>query len=177
MGHRAAAAAFLDLAAAGAIQGPVLDAGCGTGEHTLMCAGLGLDVTGIDLAARALGTAQAKARQRSLQARFLRQDARHLPDLGETFGTVLDCGLFHVFGDADRTAYTAGLRAVLVPGGRYFMLCFSDRQPGELGTSTQAVAETRSPQALPPAGGSTLSRQPRSRSPAVQAKSRRGWPP
>ncbi|HEY4463481.1 MAG TPA: class I SAM-dependent methyltransferase, partial [Streptosporangiaceae bacterium] len=46
--------AFLALAQAGAIRGRVLDAGCGTGEHALMCAGIGLDATGIDLAARAL---------------------------------------------------------------------------------------------------------------------------
>lgn len=32
------------LADAGAIQGRVLDVGCGTGEHVLMCAALGLDV-------------------------------------------------------------------------------------------------------------------------------------
>lgn len=125
--------AFLDLASAGTIQGPVLDAGCGTGEHTLMCAGLGLAATGIDLAPRALAIAEAKGRDRGLQARFLHRDARHLAELGETFSTVLDCGLFHIFDDDDRPAYTAGLRSVLVPGGRYFMLCFSDRQPGQWG--------------------------------------------
>ena len=40
--------AFLGLARAGLIRGRVLDAGCGTGEHTLMAAGLGLDATGAD---------------------------------------------------------------------------------------------------------------------------------
>ena len=125
--------AFLDLASAGTIQGPVLDAGCGTGEHALMCAGLGLPATGIDLAPRALAIAEAKGRDRGLRPRFLHLDARHLAELGETFGTVLDCGLFHIFDDHDRPAYTAGLRSVLVPGGRYFMLCFSDRQPGQWG--------------------------------------------
>ena len=98
-----------------------------------MCAGLGLEATGIDLAARALTTAQAKARSRGMQACFLRRDARRLSELSETYGTVLDCGLFHVFDGGDGAAYIAGLRSVLRSGGRYFMLCISDRQPGGWG--------------------------------------------
>jgi 2-polyprenyl-3-methyl-5-hydroxy-6-metoxy-1,4-benzoquinol methylase len=74
--------AFLALAEAGAIRGRVLDAGCGTGEHTLLAAGLGLDATGVDLASNALDTARQKARDRGLAARFVRQDARRLADLG-----------------------------------------------------------------------------------------------
>ena len=125
--------AFLSLAKAGAIQGRVLDVGCGTGEHVLMCAGLGLDATGVDLASRALRAAEKKARERGRTARFLPWDALQLADLRENFDTVLDCGLFHIFGGADRATYVDSLRAVIRPGGRYFMLCFSDRQPGEWG--------------------------------------------
>ena len=133
--------AFAALAEAGAIRGRVLDASCGTGEHVLMCAALGLDVTGVDLSASALRAAQAKARDRGLTARFLRQDARHLAHLGERFGTVLDCGLFHVFTDADRRLYTDSLRAALEPGGRHFMLCFSNRQPGQWGPVRKITRE------------------------------------
>ncbi|HKN97108.1 MAG TPA: class I SAM-dependent methyltransferase, partial [Pseudonocardiaceae bacterium] len=72
---------------------------------------------------------------RGLTARFLRHDARQLADLGEPFDTVLDCGLFHLFHGthplADGATYVAGLREILVPGGRYFMLGFSDREPGD----------------------------------------------
>lgn len=121
------------LAEAGAIRGRVLDVGCGTGEHALMAAGLGLDTTGVDLASNALRTARDKARQRGLTVRFLRHDARQLAALGESFDTVLDCGLFHIFADDDRAAFVTSLRSVLVAGGRYFMLCFSDRQPGDWG--------------------------------------------
>jgi cyclopropane fatty-acyl-phospholipid synthase-like methyltransferase len=124
-------AAFLALANAGAIRGRVLDAGCGTGEHTLMCAGLGLDATGVDLAAKALATAEEKARQRGHTARFLRQDARRLADLGETFDTALDCGLFHGIPMDDRALYVDSLRSVIQPGGRYFMLGFSDKQSND----------------------------------------------
>ena len=121
------------LADAGALHGRVLDVGCGTGEHALMAARVGLDATGVDLATNALRVARQKARARGLTARFVHHDARRLAELGESFDTVLDCGLFHIFADADRAAFVDSLRAVVPPGGRYFMLGFSDRQPGDWG--------------------------------------------
>jgi cyclopropane fatty-acyl-phospholipid synthase-like methyltransferase len=133
--------AFQALAEARALRGRVLDAGCGTGEHAIMAAGLGLDATGIDLAADALRTAESKARTRGRTVRFLRHDARRLEELGESFDTVLDCGLFHVFDGDERAAYVDALRAVVPPGGHFFMLGFSDRQPGEWGPHRLTRAE------------------------------------
>lgn len=125
--------AFAALAEAGVPTGRVLDAGCGTGEHALLAAGLGLDATGVDLARNALDRAEQKARERGLAVRFLQHDARQLAELGEVFDTVLDCGLFHIFADADRVAYVDSLHSALRPGGRYFMLGFSDQQSGDWG--------------------------------------------
>lgn len=73
--------AFLTLAEAGTVQGRILDIGCGTGEHALMAARLGLDATGIDLATNALQSAEDKARDRGLTAvlgrRVIRQGKGH----------------------------------------------------------------------------------------------------
>ena len=125
--------AFLALAETGAIRGRVLDVGCGTGEHALMAAGMGLEATGIDSAPTAIALAEAKARDRGLTAHFLVHDALQLVSLDKQFDSVLDCGLFHVLEDDDRRSFVENLRAVIQPGGRYFMLCFSDRQPGSFG--------------------------------------------
>jgi cyclopropane fatty-acyl-phospholipid synthase-like methyltransferase len=125
--------AFQALADAGLVGGRVLDAGCGTGEHALMAARLGLDATGVDASPEAVSRAEAKAAERGLAARFAVGDALELHTLGTRFDTVLDCGLFHVFTDDDRVRYVASLRSVVPPGGRYFMLGVSDRLPGEGG--------------------------------------------
>ncbi|HYL53634.1 MAG TPA: class I SAM-dependent methyltransferase, partial [Acidimicrobiia bacterium] len=60
-------------------------------------------------------------------------DALDLASIGEQFDTVLDCGLFHVFEDDDRGRFVESLRGVVPPSGRYYMLCFSDLQPGDWG--------------------------------------------
>ena len=134
---------FLDLAETDAIRGRVLDAGCGTGEHVLMVAELGLDATGVDFSPTAIAAARRKAEVRGLTARFLVLDALRLAELQERFDTVLDSGLFHVFDDEDRAHYVEALQTVVRPGGTYLMCCFSDRQPGDWGPRRVTQAEIR----------------------------------
>jgi len=112
------------------VVGPVLDAGCGTGEHALFFAARGQRVTGIDFVPEAIRRARAKAAKRSLTVDFQVKDATALTDWAERFASVIDCGLFHVFSDDDRKRYVAGLAHVLKPGGRLFLLSFSDEEPG-----------------------------------------------
>jgi SAM-dependent methyltransferase len=131
------------IADAGGFRSPVLDAGCGTGENALFLASRGLEVVGIDGASAAIEKAQAKARSRSLRATFLVADALDLEALGHTFASVLDCGLFHVFDDADRTAYVASLRSVVEPAGIVHVLCFSDAEPWGGGPRRISQAELR----------------------------------
>jgi cyclopropane fatty-acyl-phospholipid synthase-like methyltransferase len=135
--------AFDRLAQAGGIHGKVLDAGCGTGEHALLVASLGHEVVGVDVSAKAIELAMTKKTARGVEARFLVSDALRLSDLGELFDTVLDCGLFHVFDDDERKRYVNSLAAVVPPGGRYHMLCFSDAQPGDWGPRRVTQDEIR----------------------------------
>ena len=135
--------ALAALAEDGAWRGRVLDAGCGTGEHALLAASLGLDATGVDSAPTAIEIARRKARDRNLPVRFVLASALELDSLGERFDTVIDSGLFHVFDDEGRRRYVEALRAVVAPGGRCFVLCFSDRQPGQEGPRRVSEAEIR----------------------------------
>jgi len=56
---------------------------------------------------------------------------------------VLDCGPFHVFSDEERPIFVQNLAPVLPSGGRYFMLCFSERQPGDTGPRRVTQADIR----------------------------------
>jgi len=124
--------AVVRVAAGGGFSGAVLDAGCGTGENALHIAAAGLPVLGVDVAETALAAARRKAGERGIAAEFAYADALHLDALGRRFGSVLDCGLFHTFGAAERARYLAALAAVTEPGGVLHLLCFSDRaaEPG-----------------------------------------------
>jgi SAM-dependent methyltransferase len=124
--------ALVALAESGGFSGRVLETGCGSGENGLMIAALGLPVLGIDIDAAALEQAERKARERGLDARatFLRFDIRELAALGESFDTAVDSLLFHALDPRSRRNYVAGLHAVLPPGGRLYVLCYSDRHAG-----------------------------------------------
>jgi len=115
------------------VSGRVLDAGCGTGDHAMYFAARGHRVTGMDFVEEALRRARAKAAQRGLEVEFLVKDATALADWGERFATVIDSGLFHCFSDADRRRYVRGLAQAVEPGGRLFLMCFSDEEPGTEG--------------------------------------------
>ncbi len=119
---------FIDVA--DQIKGSVLDAGCGTGNTALFFASRGNKVTGIDFLEVPIMRAKQKAAERGLTATFLVMDALALKEIPELFDNVIDSGLFHVFSDEDRTKYVAGLASVLKPGGKLFLMCFNDEEPG-----------------------------------------------
>jgi SAM-dependent methyltransferase len=122
--------AFEALADAGRIETPVVDVGCGTGENSLMLAARGLEVHGVDWAPTAVAQASAKAADRNLAATFEVGDALDLSHLGtERFATAIDSGLFHVFEPDEAVRYAASVHGVVRAGGRFYVLCFSDREP------------------------------------------------
>jgi cyclopropane fatty-acyl-phospholipid synthase-like methyltransferase len=131
--------AFVEVAEQ--ITGTILDAGCGTGENALFFAERGNSVTGIDFLEEPIKRARKKAVERDLSANFLVMDALALKEIPQVFDNVIDSGLFHVFSDEDRTKYVGGLASVLKSGGRLFLMCFSDEEPGTVGPRRVSKAE------------------------------------
>ncbi len=134
---------FIRLKEDGEINGRVLDVGCGTGENALYLAHLGFEVWGIDGAPSAIKKAKEKAKKRGITVNFLVFDALKLQSLQTKFNTVIDCGLFHVFTDEERPIFVTSLSSTLQPGGKYFMLCFSEHEPGSCGPRRVTQAEIR----------------------------------
>jgi SAM-dependent methyltransferase len=135
--------AVVRLCDQGAFVGPVLDAGCGSGENALEIGARGIEIVGVDVAPTAIRQAQGKAGGRGTAATFLVTDALQLRRLGQTFRSVLDCGLFHTFDDDERPAYVESLATVTRRGSVLHLLCFSNRAPGTWGPRRISQSELR----------------------------------
>ncbi len=114
----------VELERQGWLRGSVLDAGCGTGDNTVLLAGRGHDVVGIDFSDRAVELARRNAESHGVSVRFEAADALAL-DGAERFDTVVDSALFHVFGADDRARYADVLHRVCRPGARVFVLALA----------------------------------------------------
>jgi len=144
--------AVIRLAESGAFGPPgatILDAGCGTGENALLLAARGHRVVGVDIAWEAIQRARAKAAERRIEPApvFVVGDALTAPTAtqgSDRFNVALDVGLFHALGDDDGRRYAASLAAAVRPGGRAFIVCWSDRNPFGIGPRRVTRRELRS---------------------------------
>ena len=105
-----------------------IDLGCGAGNYAVWMAAQGFDVTGIDISEKAITMAREMAAKRKVECRFEVVDL--LGDVGK-FHSGFDLAydwelLHHVFPD-DRQCYLENVHQLLRPDGRYFSVCFSDR--------------------------------------------------
>jgi SAM-dependent methyltransferase len=115
-----------------AIKGRALDLGTGPGTQALALAERGFDVTGTDVSPAAIQAAGDRAQSAGLAVSFVVDDVTN-SGLTGTFQLVLDRGCFHVLAPDARPGYAATLTRLVEPGGMFFLKCFSDEQPGEVG--------------------------------------------
>lgn len=112
-------------------HGRVLDVGCGTGENAILIAMSGHPVTAVDFVPAAIDVARQKSEERHVDVDWHVADALQLTDATDgLYDTVLDSGVFHVFGDDDRRRYVDQLTQVTAPAGLLHIIVFSDAEGG-----------------------------------------------
>jgi SAM-dependent methyltransferase len=116
---------YVDLARAA--DGPVLEAGCGTGRVYLELLETGVDATGIDVSRESLDVLERKAAERGLASAVdvRRADMRDFEtDRAYALVVVPFRAFLHNVSLADQRAALERFRAALAPGGRLALSAF-----------------------------------------------------
>jgi ubiquinone/menaquinone biosynthesis C-methylase UbiE len=112
--------------------GNVLELGCGAGDVSLLFAGNGYKVSGIDISPTAIEWAKEKSLQASLKADFHCGDVRNLGNWEDGhFDIVIDGHCLHCIIGRDRTVVLKETYRVLKPGGVFYVctMCGDPRTP------------------------------------------------
>ncbi|MFX1481790.1 MAG: methyltransferase domain-containing protein [Promethearchaeota archaeon] len=131
----------------------VLDVGSGPGENTIFLAEQGFSAVGIDFTPEAVEIARNRAVQHGVDVEFVLGNVLNLEQffLTNTFDYVIDSGLFHSVHPEDLDRFVKQIKCVIKPGGVYYMLCFSDKEPPGLGPrrmSKEMIRKTLEPSFL-----------------------------
>ena len=106
--------------------GRALDLGCGTGAPSVYLALHGWEVTGVDVVARALAQARARAQDAGVTLHLVHGDvtraAREVAGRGP-YRLLLDAGCYHGLDEARREAHAKAVRRLAAPGA--VMLLFA----------------------------------------------------
>ncbi len=97
-----------------------LDAGCGTGVHTILLAKLGVDVTGFDISPEMLDKAQENAERENVAPELYRAEFEYLPEEWHGAYDTLFCLANSLAGAETKPRLVQALqsfRTVLKPGG------------------------------------------------------------
>lgn len=113
--------------------GPVLDLGCGSGDHTIELARRGVEAVGVDFVEPAIAEARMRASDLDPVVRrridFQVADALHPTRLERRFGAVVDSGFYHLFDPDIGTQLVAEVASILIPGGSFYLLEFAIEFP------------------------------------------------
>jgi SAM-dependent methyltransferase len=129
--------------------GAALDIGCGTGDSAIYLAQHGWQVTGVDVSAKALEKAAAKAAAKQVRVDFRRADATRLSSsgIGKSCTLILDSGCLHGMSDEARDRYVVELGAIASPQTRLLIFAFTPGgQTGVRGVDHAEIERRFTPQ-------------------------------
>lgn len=122
---------MVDLVESGAIiPGKALDLCCGAGTNPIYLAGIGFEVTALDISDKAAECARARAERasrKSVDMLLLVADFLAFPFVNEGFDFVFDFGCFHHVDVEDRNSFIRGVHRILKSEGTYLIVCFSHK--------------------------------------------------
>jgi len=93
------------------------EVGCGSATNSSVLAGMGADITLVDISPKALEFARKYFEQRGLHANFANQDALNMEFRDSTFDVVWNAGVVEHFDDAGKIKLIAEMWRILRPGG------------------------------------------------------------
>lgn len=120
---------LVDLVKSGKVKPcSVADLGCGIGNYSIWFAKKGFQVTGIDFSEQAVELASKQAERENVKCKFIVGD---LTDSDFKSNTMFEFAydwevLHHVFPE-ERNAYIRNVGKILQDDGKYYSVCFSER--------------------------------------------------
>jgi SAM-dependent methyltransferase len=111
----------------------VLDVGCGAGDLAVSIAQRGHSVLGIDLSEEAIEICKGKVGHLNPEIQplidFRVGNALKPSQYNRQFGSIVDSGFYHLFGETEREQLVGELFKSLSAGGRYYVLGFAINSP------------------------------------------------
>ncbi len=109
-------------------KGLVLDLCSGDGTNSIYLASKGFQVMGVDISPTAVKIAQSRCLKRKLSCDYFVGDVLKLK-MDKKFDLILDRGCFHHISKRKKTKFTRLVRNLLKDKGKFYLLCFSDKNP------------------------------------------------
>ena len=120
-----------------------IELGCGNGANAIELARRGFEVTAVDFSAVALGRAQQRAADASVDVEFVAADVCDFQYGGESFEFVFDRGCYHAVRRVDVAGFVDTLAHITAPGSIYLMLAGNANEQIDTGIPRVHESEIR----------------------------------